>query len=83
MSMKVIRRLLKNFFKKFGTDSNVVDVVANLIKTDEKYEEAVSTIAGARLQNVVIKKLREGKGIFRIFKAKHKWENYFFCLWIY
>ncbi len=32
MSMKVIRRLLKNFFKKFGTDSNVVDVVANLIK---------------------------------------------------
>jgi len=51
----------KEFFKKFGTDSNVVDVVANLIKTDEKYEEAVSTIAGARLQNVVIKNSGKAK----------------------
>lgn len=51
----------KEFFKKFGNDSNVVDVVANLIKTDEKYEEAVSTIAGARLQNVVIKNSSKAK----------------------
>jgi len=51
----------REFFKKFGSDLNVVDVVANLIKTDEKYEEAVSTIAGAKLQNVVIKDSNRAK----------------------
>ncbi|PNR95379.1 chromosome segregation protein SMC [Petrotoga sp. 9PWA.NaAc.5.4] len=53
--------ITKDFFKTFKDDPNVVDVVANLIETDEKYEEAVSTIAGSRLQNIVIKDSNQAK----------------------
>ncbi|MDK2906962.1 MAG: chromosome segregation protein [Petrotoga sp.] len=52
---------IKEFFKVFKDDDNVVDVVANLINTEERYEEAVSTIASSRIQNIVIKNSSKAK----------------------
>ncbi|RAO98930.1 hypothetical protein PW5551_06950 [Petrotoga sp. 9PW.55.5.1] len=62
---------IKDFFKYFNNDPNVVDVVANLIETDEKYEEAVSTIAGARLQNIVIKESSKAKDYLNVIKKNN------------
>lgn len=50
---------IKEFFKKFKDEQNVIDVVANLIEIEEQFEEAVSAVTGAKLQNIVIKSSSE------------------------
>ncbi|BBE31101.1 chromosome partition protein Smc [Tepiditoga spiralis] len=45
---------IKEFFKRFKDEKNVIDVVANLIEVEEQFEEAISAAAGAKLQNIVI-----------------------------
>ncbi|MDN5343227.1 MAG: chromosome segregation protein [Oceanotoga sp.] len=47
--------VIKEFFKEFKDDDNVVDVVANIVEINEQYEEAISSSAGYKLQNIVIK----------------------------
>jgi chromosome segregation protein len=48
-------KVVKDFFSKYSNDGNVIDVVANLFNVDKKFEEAVSSSVGGKLQNVVIK----------------------------
>ena len=48
-------KVVKDFFSKYSNDENVIDVVANLFNVDKKFEEAVSSSVGGKLQNVVIK----------------------------
>ncbi|SDC18153.1 chromosome segregation protein SMC [Geotoga petraea] len=48
-------KVVQDFFTKFSSDDNVIDVVANLFNVDQKFEEAVSSSVGGKLQNVVIK----------------------------
>ncbi|HOO75287.1 MAG TPA: chromosome segregation protein SMC, partial [Tepiditoga sp.] len=46
---------IKYFFSNYKEDKNVIDVVANLINTDEQFEEAISSAVGYKLQNIVVK----------------------------
>ncbi|MGM0640606.1 MAG: chromosome segregation protein SMC [Thermotogota bacterium] len=48
-------KVVKDFFSKYSHDDNVIDVVANLFDVDKKFEEAVSSSVGGKLQNVVIR----------------------------
>lgn len=48
-------KVVKDFFSMYSNDDNVIDVVANLFNVDKKFEEAISSSVGGKLQNVVIK----------------------------
>ncbi|WP_028829776.1 chromosome segregation protein SMC [Proteocatella sphenisci] len=50
--MEGINRSVKTVLENKSL-AGIVDIVANIIKTDKKYEKAIETVLGASLQNIV------------------------------
>ncbi|AEX85568.1 chromosome segregation protein SMC [Marinitoga piezophila KA3] len=61
---------IKKLFEAFHNDENIVDVVLNLIEVPEELETAITTIAGFRLQNVVIKRSSQVSSYIKYLKAE-------------
>ncbi|MCR4763700.1 MAG: chromosome segregation protein SMC [Lachnospiraceae bacterium] len=63
-----VRRVMEE--KKHNRSSGIIGVVADIIRTDEKYETAIETALGGNIQNVVTSDERAAKAMIDILKKE-------------
>lgn len=59
---------IKKIFENKDRFPGIIDVIANIIETDEKYVEAIEALLGGRLQHIVVKDAEVAKKILSFAK---------------
>ncbi|MFW5998127.1 MAG: chromosome segregation protein SMC [Halanaerobiaceae bacterium] len=65
-------RGVKNVLKNKDIFSGIEGVIADLIEVEKKYEKAIETALGSRLQNIVVKEDETARKIVNFLKNKNK-----------